>query len=59
MMAYLGGLSGDEREMFQTLLAHFVNRLNDERRLTAELRDKLEAADERISLLEMQAYGLF
>lgn len=58
-MAYLGGMDNDERSMFQSLIAHFVNRLNDERRLTAELRDKLEAADERISLLEMQAYGLF
>lgn len=58
-MAYLGGMDNDERSMFQSLIAHFVNRLNDERRLTAELRDKLEAADERISLLEAAAFGLF
>jgi hypothetical protein len=55
----LGGMDNDERAMFQSLIAHFVNRLNDERRLVGELRDKLETAHERISLLEMQAYGLF
>lgn len=56
---YLGNLDDDERTMFQSLIAHFVNRLNDERRLSAELTRKLAACEERISLLEAAAYGLF
>ena len=58
-MAYLGGLSGDEREMFQTLLAHFVDKLNEERLRTAELTRQMDIANERISLLEAAAYGMF
>jgi hypothetical protein len=56
-VAYLGGLDDDERSMFQSLIAHFVDRLNDERGRSADLTRQLEAMRERISLLEMQAYG--
>jgi hypothetical protein len=58
-MTYLGGLSGDEREMFQTLLAHFVDKLNEERLRTAELSRQMDIANERLALLEAAAYGMF
>lgn len=58
-MSYLGGLDSDERSMFQAMISHFVLKLNEERARTADLTRQLECANERISLLEMQAYGLF
>jgi len=58
-MAYLGGLDDDERAMLHDLVNTFVMKLNIERRLTADLTRQLEAAKERIELLEAAAYGLF
>jgi hypothetical protein len=55
----LDSLGPDERAMFQDLLVHFVNALNVERRLTADLTRQLETLRERIQLLEAAAYGLF
>jgi hypothetical protein len=55
----LGGLDGDERQMLMTMIRHFVDKLNEERALTAELQGKLATCRERISLLETAAYGLF
>ncbi len=58
-MAYLGGMDNDERGMLHDLVLTFVNKLNTERRLTEDLSRQLEAANERIKLLEAAAYGLF
>jgi hypothetical protein len=55
----LGGIDGDERQMLMTMIRHFVERLNEERLLTAELQGKLATCRERIALLETAAYGLF
>lgn len=56
-MAYLGGLDDDERTMFQTMVAHFVNKLNEERERSAKLSRQLESMRERVQLLEAAAYG--
>jgi hypothetical protein len=58
-MSYLGGIDTDERGMLHDLVHTFVVKLNTERRLTADLTRQLEAAQERIKLLEAAAYGLF
>lgn len=66
-MAYIGGmdsealspLSADERGMMLDLVNTFVMKLNVERRLTEDLTRQLDAANERIRLLEAAAYGLF
>jgi hypothetical protein len=58
-MSYLGGIDTDERGMLHDLVNVFVMKLNVERRLTADLTRQLEAAQERIRLLEAAAYGLF
>lgn len=58
-MSYLGGLDPDERGMLHDLINVFVQKLNTERRLTADLSRQLDAANERIQLLEAAAYGYF
>lgn len=58
-MSYLGGLDGDERGMLHDLINVFIEKLNTERRLTADLSRQLDAANERIQLLEVAAYGYF
>lgn len=55
-MTYLG-LDDDERKMFQMLVAHFVDALNEERGRNADLVRQVDCMRERVSLLEMQAYG--
>jgi hypothetical protein len=58
-MSYLGGMDSDERGMMLDLVNTFVMKLNVERRLTEDLTRQLDAANERIKLLEAAAYGLF
>lgn len=58
-MSYLGGLDSDERGMLHDLINVFVQKLNAERRLTADLSLQLERERERIKLLEAAAYGHF
>jgi len=55
----LGGLEGDEREQLQQLICHFVNRLNEERALSADLARRLAVAEQRVSFLEAAHYGFF
>lgn len=57
-MAYLGGMDEDERGMLHDLVHTFVVKLNTERRLTADLTRQLEAANERLRVLEAVHYGL-
>lgn len=47
----------DERQMYQTMLHHFALRLQEERQHSADLTRQIDCLKERISLLEMQAYG--
>jgi hypothetical protein len=59
-MTYFGGLGGldaDERAMYQELLVSFANRLSGERQKTADLRRQLEAATQRLAVLEAVSYG--
>lgn len=58
-MSYLGGVDSDERAMLHDLINVFVMKLNVERRLTADLTRELEAARERLALLEASNYGLY
>ena len=56
-MSYLGGVDSDERAMLHDLINVFVMKLNVERRLTADLTRELEAARERLRVLEAVHYG--
>lgn len=58
-MSFFNGLDSDEREMLHDLINVFVQKLNTERRLTADLSRQLECERERIRLLEAAAYGYF
>lgn len=58
-MSFFNGLDNDERSMLHDLINTFIEKLNTERRLTADLSRQLEAANERMKLLEAAAYGLF
>lgn len=57
-MAYLGGMDSDERGMLHDLVHTFVVKLNTERRLNADLSRELEAARERLRVLEAVHYGV-
>ena len=57
-MAYLGYMDDDERQMLHDLVHTFVVKLNTERRLTEDLSRQLEAANQRLRLLEAVNYGL-
>jgi len=56
-MSFYNGIDPDEREMLHDLINVFVMKLNVERRLTADLTRELEAARERLALLEAVHYG--
>lgn len=57
-MAYLGGMDDDERQMLHDLVHTFVVQLNTERRLVADLTRQLDAANERLTVLEAVRYGI-
>jgi hypothetical protein len=57
-MAYLGGMDDDERQMLHDLVNVFVCKLNVERRLVADLTRQLEAANERLAVLDARNYGV-
>lgn len=57
-MSYLGGMDSDERQMLHDLINVFVMKLNTERRLTTDLSRQLEAANERLRVLEAVHYGV-
>jgi hypothetical protein len=57
-MSYLGGMDHDERGMLHDLINVFAQKLNTERRLTADLSRELEAARERLRVLEAVHYGV-
>lgn len=58
-MTFFNFMDDDERGMLHDLVNTFITKLNAERRLTADLTRQLDAANERIKLLEAAAYGLF
>jgi hypothetical protein len=55
---YLGGMDDDERGMLHDLVHTFVLKLNVERRLNADLSRELEAARERLRVLDAIHYGV-
>ncbi len=57
-MSYLGGMDHDERGMLHDLIHTFANQLNAQRRLNADLSRELEAARERLRVLEAVHYGV-
>jgi hypothetical protein len=57
-MSYLGGMDPDERGMLHDLIHTIVNQLNVQRRLNEDLTRDLEAARERLRLLEAWNYGV-
>jgi len=57
-MSYLGGMDSDERGMLHDLINVFAQKLNTERRLNADLSRELEAARERLKLLDAIHYGV-
>lgn len=58
-MSFYNGMDPDERGMLHDLVLTFVQKLNTERRLTEDLTRQLNAANERLKLLEATHYGLF
>ena len=56
-MHTLGPVDDEERVLLQQLICHFTQALNHERGKVADLTRQLEAMKERLSLLELQAYG--
>jgi hypothetical protein len=57
-MSYLGGMDHDERGMLHDLINVFAQKLNTERRLTADLSRENEALKERLAVLEAVHYGI-
>ena len=57
-MSFLGGLDPDERGMLHDLIGTLVDRLNVQRRLNDDLARQLEAANERLRLLDAVHYGI-
>lgn len=50
--------SDDERQMLHDLVRVFIEKLHVERRLTADLSRELEAARERLAVLDVSHYGV-
>jgi hypothetical protein len=57
-MSFFNGIDPDERAMLHDLVNVFVMKLNAERRLTADLSRQLDAANERLRLLDAVHYGV-
>lgn len=57
-MSFFNGVDPDERAMLHDLVNVFVMKLNAERRLTADLSRQLDAANERLRLLDALHYGV-
>lgn len=55
-MSFFNG--SDEREMLHDLINVLIEKLNAERRLTEDLTRRLDAATERLQLLELLNYGM-
>jgi hypothetical protein len=57
-MSYLGGMDSDERGMLHDLIGVLIEKLNVQRRLNEDLTRKLDAANERLRLLDAVHYGV-
>lgn len=55
---YLGGMDDDERQMLHDLVLVFVQKHNALLRLNDDLTRQLEAANERLKLLDAIHYGV-
>jgi hypothetical protein len=55
---YRHDCSDDERGMLHDLINTFIEKLNVQRRLNEDLTRKLDAANERLRLLDAVHYGV-
>jgi hypothetical protein len=51
------GLDTEEWLLMQQVITHYARQLHEARLMVADLKRRLDAADERASLLEGLAYG--
>jgi hypothetical protein len=56
-MSFFNGIDPDERGMLHDLINTFIDKLNVQRRLNEDLTRQLEAANERLRLLDALHYG--
>jgi hypothetical protein len=56
---YLGYMDDHERQMLHDLIHTFIGKLNVQIRLTEDLTRQLDAATERLALLDAMNYGAF
>lgn len=54
---YLGYMDDDERQMLHDLIYTFIEKLRVQQRLAEDLTRRLDAANERLALLDAQHYG--
>jgi hypothetical protein len=57
-MSFFNGIDPDERGMLHDLLNVFIEKLEVQRRLNEDLSRQLEAANERLRLLDALHYGV-
>mgnify|MGYP006920610735 CR=1 FL=1 len=55
---YLGHMDDDERQMLHDLIHTFIGKLNVQQRLNEDLSRRLDAATERLALLDALHYGV-
>jgi hypothetical protein len=56
-MPYQHDCSDDERGMLHDLIHAFIEKLNVQRRLNEDLTRQLDAANERLAVLDARNYG--
>lgn len=57
-MAFFGGLDSVERDSLYELINALIEKLDTQRRLNEDLTRRLEAANERLTVLGLTHYGL-
>lgn len=57
-MMHLGGLDADERGMLYDLVHTLVLKLNDQRSRAEDAERKLDAAEQRLRVLDAVHYGV-
>jgi hypothetical protein len=57
-MSFFNGIDPDERGMLHDLINTFIEKLEVQRRLNEDLSRRLEAANERLKLLDALHYGV-
>lgn len=57
-MSFFNGIDPDERGMLHDLINTLIEKLEVQRRLNEDLSRRLEAADQRLRLLDALHYGV-